>query len=227
MRFDLRGMGDSTGDYLGYLHSGPDIRAAIDELLRRCPELQQIVLVGECESASGILFHAWQDPRVAGAVLVNPWVRTPEGQAQVIVKSYYLDRVRQRDFWRKLASGRFRPDQSLRSLIEVLRAYVKGKREFARSRLAQSDDDLAALPLPARVAAGLARFRGQSLLLMSGHDYIAREFDEVTAASSAWKGLLENPRLCRFDVDGADHTFSKRQWKEAAADRIVQWMRAW
>ncbi|MBK9234533.1 MAG: hydrolase 2, exosortase A system-associated [Rhodoferax sp.] len=64
LRFDLRGMGDSTGQHLGYHQSRPDIRSAIDELMRREPSLQQVALFGECESASGILFYASQDERV-------------------------------------------------------------------------------------------------------------------------------------------------------------------
>lgn len=227
LRFDLRGMGDSSGSYLGYEHSAPDIHAAVDALFAREPTLREVVLIGECESASGILFYAWQDARVAGAVLVNPWVRTDEGRAQVILKSYYLDRLRSRAFWSKVRSGEFSVVGSAQSLIEVIRAYVRGKRMFARSSLGPADDDLTGLPLPVKTATGLSRFKGRVLLLMSGHDYIAREFDEVTAASRAWDGLLDTPRLVRTEIEGADHTFSKKAWKNAATDAVVEWMHSW
>ena len=98
---------------------------------------------------------------------------------------------------------------------------------FAQATLGQAHDDLAGMPLPVKTAAGLSRFKGQVLLLMSGHDYIAREFDEVTAASRAWDGLLQGPRIVRKDVEGADHTFSKKVWKEAASDAVVAWIQAW
>lgn len=227
LRFDLRGMGDSTGSYLGFEHSAPDIRAAIDGLLARQADLREVVLVGECESASGILFYAWQDQRVTGVVLVNPWVRTAEGQAQVILKDYYLDRLRSPAFWRKLRSGEFRLGESLLSLRDVVRAYVRGKRMFAKSSLGHVKDDLAGMPLPVKTATGLSRFHGRVMLLMSGHDYIAREFDEVTAASRAWDGLLESERVVRKEVDGADHTFSKRAWKDSASDAVVAWVDSW
>ena len=227
LRFDLRGMGDSSGSYLGFEHSAPDIRAAIDALVLREPGLREVVLVGECESASGILFYAWQDLRVTGVVLVNPWVRTAEGQAQVILKDYYLDRLRSPAFWQKVRSGDFKLGGSLLSLAEVIRAYVRGKRMFARSSLGEVKDDLAAMPLPVKTATGLSRFKGQVLLLMSGHDYIAREFDEVTAASRAWNGLLKSKRIVRREVDGADHTFSKKVWKNAASDAVVDWLKDW
>lgn len=226
LRFDLRGMGDSSGQYLGFQNSAPDIRSAIDALLQLQPTLQEVLLVGECESASGILFYAWQDSRVRGAALVNPWVRSAEGQAQVIVKRYYLDRIRSGDFWRKLVSGRFSPAASLRSLAQVVRDYLRGRRQFRQSQRAGAGDDMSHLPLPVKTATGLSRFEGRVLLLMSGHDYIAREFDEVTAASAAWSGLLQSPRLVRRDIENADHTFSRREWKDAAATAIADWARA-
>ena len=225
LRFDLRGMGDSSGSYVGFEHSEIDIKAAIDELLKREPQLREVVLIGECESASGILFYAWKDPRVSGAVLINPWVRTEEGRAQVIINHYYLDRLRSADFWRQLWRGQFRFRESLSSLVGVLRAYVRGKKMFAQASLGSAQDDISSLPLPVKTAAGLSRFKGQVLLLMSGHDYIADEFDEVTRASKAWEGLFDSPRLVRCDIAGADHTFSKAVWKNAASDAIVDWFK--
>lgn len=227
LRFDLRGMGDSSGRHRGYEDSLPDLCAAVDKLLELEPRLREVVMIGECASASGILFYAFRDPRVKGAVLANPWVRTPEGRAQVIVKTYYLDRLRQPEFWAKLRSGKFDFRASVASLVDVVRAYVRGRLMFARSKVGGAAEDLTHLPLPERVATGLARFQGQSLLLMSGHDYIADEFDEVVAASRAWDGLLDSPRLMRRDIEGADHTFSRRVWKEAASDAVVDWMRRW
>ena len=224
LRFDLRGMGDSSGTYVGFEHAEPDIRAAIDELLARLPQLTEVVLLGECESASGILFYAWRDPRVTGAVLINPWVRTDEGRAQVIIKDYYLDRLRSPEFWGLVRKGEFKAWESIVSMAGVVRAYFRGKKMMARADAGAEQDDVSGLPLPVRTAVGLRRFRGKALLLMSGHDYIAREFDEVTRASKAWDGLLEDERITRCEIEGADHTFSKDVWKTAASDAVVDWL---
>ncbi len=227
LRFDLRGMGDSSGTYLGFEQSEPDIRAAIDAFIVQQPQLQDIVLIGECESASGILFYAWRDPRVKGVVLVNPWVRTEEGRAQVIVNHYYLDRLRSPEFWALVRHRQFDVRASVKSMVSVLRAYVRGKRIFAQASVSHAQDDISGLPLPVKTAVGLSRYKGQVLLLMSGNDYIAREFDEVTNASRAWDGLLADSRVLRRDIDGADHTFSKAVWKNAAAAAVVDWLRGW
>lgn len=225
LRFDLRGMGDSAGDHLGFQQSDADIRAAIDALLKHEPGLDSVVLLGECESASGILFYAYRDPRARGVVLVNPWVRTEGGRAEVIMKHYYLSRLTSKEFWRKVFGGQFSPLESLRSFGETFRAYMGGRK--LRRVTASDGADIASLPLPVKTAVGLRRFNGQVLILMSGNDYIAREFDEVIRSSQAWVGLLDNPRVLRKDLAGADHTFSRAEWKRQASDWVCEWVASW
>ncbi|HYM35822.1 MAG TPA: hydrolase 1, exosortase A system-associated, partial [Steroidobacteraceae bacterium] len=224
LRFDLRGMGDSNGEHLGYQQSAPDIKAAIDALLINEPHISEVVLFGECESASGILFYAYRDPRVAGIVLVNPWVRTEEGQAQVIIKHYYWERLTSREFWRKIVSGKFNPVTAFKSLVNVLMLYRRGQKANQAATSDVQDADISALPLPQKTAAGFRRFAGAIFVLMSGHDYIAREFDQVVKTSPAWQGLLENPRVTRRDMQGADHTFSREVWKNQAHEWIADWI---
>ena len=227
LRFDLRGMGDSNGVHMGFQQSEPDIRAAIDTLIAQEPQVRELVLFGECESASGILFYAWRDSRVTGIALVNPWVRTDEGRAQVLIKHYYLHRLRSPEFWKKVREGRLDVRRSLGSLVSHVRAYLRGRKMMARLDPAAAQEDISELPLPVKTAEGLKRFRGQVMLLMSGRDYIAREFDEVTGASKAWSGLLENSRIRRRDLLESDHTFSREAWKNKASDWIVEWIRSW
>jgi len=224
LRFDLRGMGDSSGEYLGYEHSRPDIRAAVDELQRLVPSVKRVMLFGECESATGILFYAYQDPRVHKVALANPWVRTDEGRAEVILKHYYRDRLASRKFWVDMVCGRLHVGRALFSFVGVLKTFLMGRKLLRAGVVASARDDLDALPLVARTAEGLRRFEGRTLLLMSGCDYIAREFDDVTKSSQAWAGLLANPRVQRVDIADADHTFSRLEWKLQAHDALVRWL---
>ena len=227
LRFDLRGMGDSSGTHLGYQQSAPDIRAAIDALVVEVPQIDEVVLLGECESASGILFYAFRDSRVKGMMLVNPWVRTDEGQAEVVVKHYYAQRLRSRAFWRKVVTGGFRPRESLVSLYENVRAYIGVRKLRAMTDASSGADELGEMPLPVKTAAGLRRFRGPAMILMSGNDYIAREFDEITRSSQAWRGLLDEPRIRRHVLADADHTFSRNVWKIQVADWVGDWLASW
>ncbi|HEU4627063.1 MAG TPA: hydrolase 1, exosortase A system-associated [Steroidobacteraceae bacterium] len=225
LRFDLRGMGDSAGVHRGFQQSAADIRAAIDTLLKHEPSLESVVLLGECESASGILFYAYRDERAQGVVLVNPWVRTEGGRAEVIMKHYYWSRLTSKDFWRKVAGGQFNPIESLVGFFTTVRNYLSGRK--LRRVTADDSADVANLPLPVKTAVGLRRFRGRVLILMSGNDYIAREFDEVIRSSQAWVGLLDDPRVLRRDLEGADHTFSREQWKRQASDWVCEWVASW
>lgn len=224
MRFDLRGMGDSSGEYLGFEHSGFDVRAAIDEFLRLEPSVQEVGLFGECESASGILFYAGQDPRVGRIALANPWVRTPGVQAEAILKHYYLNRLRSRRFWLSVWSGEFKLGASLASFVKVFTTFMRG-RKSTRAKMGKLDaDSFDHLPLPSRTAEGLRRFGGKVLLLMSGRDLIAREFDEVTKVSKDWRGLLSSSRITRKDIADADHTFSKPDAKAEAQKALLAWL---
>ena len=76
-------------------------------------------------------------------------------------------------------------------------------------------------------AAGFKRFTGPIFVLLSGHDYIAREFEQVTKSSPAWRGLLEHARVTKREMAGADHTFSRDVWKNQASDWIAEWIAKW
>src|SRR5262245_21178573 len=72
MRFDYRGMGDSTGEPRSFENVGEDLRAAVDHFLSEVPEVAEVAIWGLCDAASATLFYAHQDPRVTGIVLLNP-----------------------------------------------------------------------------------------------------------------------------------------------------------
>lgn len=224
LRFDLRGMGDSSGEYRGFEDSRSDIRAAVDELQRHAPGVKRLMLFGECESATGILFYAYQDPRVRKVALANPWVRTEEGRAEVILKHYYRDRLTSRKFWVDMFSGRLQLGRAIVSFAQTLKTFLAGRKSLRAGVDQSARNDLDGLPLVAKTAEGLRRFGGSTLLLMSGCDYIAREFDDVTKSSQAWADLLDNPRVHRVDIADADHTFSRVEWKTQAHDALVRWL---
>ncbi len=228
-RFDYRGMGDSSGPQRDFEHVNEDICAAIDRFQAESPGLQEVVIWGLCDAASAALFYAWQDPRVSGLVLLNPWVRTEEGLAKAYLKGYYLRRLLSRDFWTSLVSGRVNPLASLRSLAAMVRRVAgAGRASSASSALgadatAPLEQRLPSGPLPERMAAGWRRFSGPILLILSGDDLTAAEFRDVAAQSPAWQGLLDAPRVTRRELPEANHTFSRRIWR----DQVADWTRDW
>ncbi len=126
LRFDYRGMGDSEGAARDFEAVSADLRAAIDEFFRQVPTLRDVAIWGLCDGASAALFYAAGDPRVAGLALLNPWVRSTASYARTTLRHYYLARLRQGEFWRKLLGGRFDVRAAAASLRQLLQASRAG-----------------------------------------------------------------------------------------------------
>ena len=92
LRFDCRGMGDSEGEPRIFEDIEEDLQCAIDKFMEEIPGLDEVVIWGLCDAASAALFYAHRDPRVTGLVLLNPWVRSEQGEAKAYLKHYYLAR---------------------------------------------------------------------------------------------------------------------------------------
>jgi exosortase A-associated hydrolase 1 len=223
MRFDVRGMGDSTGALHTFEHIGPDIGSALDALQARLPQVRRVVLWGLCDGASAALMYLHErqaqgrpDGRVAGLVLLNPWVRSAQTLARAHVKHYYWNRLRQGEFWRKLLRGGV-AGRAMKDLLGNLRAARGGASAPAAAAVA-------ALPFQERMLRGAEGFVGPVLWVLSGQDYTAKEFVELVAAQARWQAVLRHPLAQRVDMATADHTFSDRADEQALADTTARWL---
>ena len=225
LRFDYRGMGDSHGEFQGFEDVDDDIRGAIDRFFVEAPDVREVVLWGECDAAAAILFYAYRDPRVTGLVLLNPWGRTESGQAKAVLRHYYLARLTQRSFWRKVLSFRFNPVASLRAALSLA---SQAKRASASTPAPASPGATIALPrsmpLPEKLLAGYTRFAGPVMLVMSGRDLIAREFDDLIHGSRAWGRAMAAKAPTRHDIAEADHTFSSAAQREQVIGHALAWL---
>lgn len=226
LRFDVRGMGDSSGSLHTFERIGPDIGAALDTLQATLPQVRRVVLWGLCDGASAALMYTHEriatrgpDQRVTGLVLINPWVRSSQTLARAHVKHYYWDRLRQGEFWRKLLRGNV-ARQATRDLLGNLRAAFKGA-----SPTADVGGGAAATPFQDRMLRGAETFSGPVLWVLSGRDYTAKEFAELAATSARWQAALGRPSVSRLDVPEADHTFSKLSDGHALATATAKWMK--
>lgn len=219
MRFDYRGMGDSDGEPRTFEEVGLDLRAAIDQFIVTIPGMQEVAIWGLCDAASAALFYGAGDDRVCGLVLLNPWVRTNGGHAKATLKHYYLDRLLQPALWRKIVSGRFDLGGALRSFFGLLHA--------SAAKPAAAVGQGAAAPLPDRMLAGLAGFKGKVLLILSGRDLTAQEFSDLAKGSSQWQRLLGASHVTRRALTEADHTFSRREWRDQVSAWTAEWITSW
>lgn len=215
LRFDMPGMGDSPGAPVPFDHSEGCIGAAIDGLLGHQPTLTGVVLWGLCDGASAALLHhqSARDARVTGMVLLNPWVRSEAGLARTHVKHYYRQRLMEPAFWRKLLSGGVGL-QALRGLWFNLRGFRKPQAASAELRFQD------------RMAQGWRAFPGRILLILSGRDLTAQEFEEYVASDPAWAGALKRPTLAQHRLPHADHTCSRPEDLASAIEATRAWLEA-
>ena len=187
LRFDYRGMGDSTGELRNFEAVNEDIAAAIDAFFASVHSIQRIILWGLCDAASASLLylHASRDKRLGGLILLN-------------IKYYYLQRLLQPEFWRKLLSGRLGIGRALSGLL--------GNLNSARKAVAPVNRNLT---FQEKMRSALAESGLPALLILSGDDYTAKEFIEATRLDLDEMGLLANypwvwqpDHGCEFGVVG-------------------------
>ena len=214
LRFDLRGMGDSEGSARDYRAAGPDIAGALAQFFAAVPSLREVVLWGLCDGATAAACHAPRDARVQALVLLNPWVRSEAGLARATLRHYYLPRLLQASFWRKLARGGVRLGASVASLRQVAAA--------SQGAAAQEPD----APAPAMLRA-LTQFQGKVLLILSGDDLGAREWSALLAADARWRAVAARAQWTQAQVDGANHTFASAAWRADVEQLCARWLQSW
>jgi uncharacterized protein len=225
-RFDYRGLGDACGDARNFLAIEEDIKAAIDAFHHECPRLEEIHLWGLCDAASAALLYAYRDERVVSLVLCNPWVRTESTYARTIVKNYYMKQVFSAAFWRRLLSGELAVGKSLFSLAAHLwTAFGSTNKVPNHRRLEIPASTRADDQFPARMLAGLKSFKGRVLLILSGNDLTAAEFENRVQGDRAWTNALQQQRVVVRRLPEANHTFSTKAWRDQVASWTAQWVR--
>lgn len=216
MRFDYRGMGDAGGDDVGFERVNDDIHAAVDAFTERMPALREVVLWGLCDAASAALFYAASDRRVTGLVLLNPWVRTEQGEAKAYLTHYYRGRVLSGVTWKRLLCGEIPVLAAAGSIVALLRRVLADKGTAGNESSS----------LPQRMLNGLQAFGGRTLLVLSGKDLTAAEFLSVVNGSAKWQAALADERVTRLELPRANHTFSSRVDRDAVALATLEWLTA-
>jgi exosortase A-associated hydrolase 1 len=215
MRFDYRGMGDSAGEARTFEQVEQDLKAAIQQFFDSVPGLKELVIWGLCDGATAAAYYCINDQRICALILLNPWVRTNAGIARATLRHYYIKRLLDPAFWRKLLSGRFKAGPAARSLRDLSNA--------ARQRETAPD---AGAP-PQRMLGALLRFRGRILIILSGDDLTASEFLDLQRDSSQWRTLMAAPTVRQLTLAHANHTFSRRVWRDEVARICTHWLASW
>lgn len=210
MRFDFRGMGDATGEPVGFESVDADIAAALKTFHAEVPALERVVIWGLCDGASAACLFARGDAAVAGLMLLNPWMRTEATRARTYLKHYYPRRLLDRDFWVRLVQGEI-------GVVKAVKQFIGGlSRRHSESGESES--------LPERMIGALDGFGGAVLVGLSGHDYVAREFEESVRGNVRFDALRASGRMTICQFADADHTFSTKTSCEAMERACVEWV---
>lgn len=121
LRFDRRGIGDSTGRNDGFRSSAPDIAAAA-AALREHTGITRMVAFGNCDAATALaLFHG--QAGIDRLVLANPWIVEPSGDLPppAAIRATYAARLSSPAEWRRLLTG----GVNFRRLAQGLAALAK------------------------------------------------------------------------------------------------------
>ncbi|MDE2598471.1 MAG: hydrolase 1, exosortase A system-associated [Rhodocyclaceae bacterium] len=209
LRFDYRGMGDSTGPSVAFDAVDADIAAAIDLLQAAHPGVRRVALWGLCDGASAALLYAHRsgDRRIAGVALANPWLHSDQARAHATVHMYYRQRFFEMAFWRKLLRGGINPWRSMRELA--------GHRRQAR--LSPATGGATTIMLGA-----LSELDLPMLFLLCRRDPTAREF--LAQLDLAKSTVLSGAHVSRADFAEADHTFSRAEWRKDAENATIAWL---
>lgn len=223
VRFDPRGVGDSSGEYVGVDHVGSELKAVIARLKTDFPEVNRVVLWGGCAAASGIMMHTHSLPEVSGWILSNPAVKSRQVRA-LAHRGHYLRRLRDAKFWRKVFTLQYNPwDYAKAFAAQAFASPPESPRQenpSASDGVVGNGEEL----FMQRMLDGVQEFTGSALLVMSGRSLIRAEFDVLLEHSSVWKTAFGEILNQRVDIPDADQTFSTRTARRSLIEAAINWI---
>ena len=192
MRFDRRGVGDSSGYNGAFTASADDLAAANAAFRKAFPRMQKIVAYGNCDAASALMLA--QGAGCDALVLANPWTFEPEAEAAReepaqpqmtprAIRAHYLRRLTDPRALLRLLTGKVKVGQMAGSLVDA------AKPAPPQTALARA------------MAAGIADFAGSVALLVAENDRTAQVF------LSNWQDNDPRIRIC----PDAGHSFIEPQ----------------
>ena len=119
--------------------------------------------------------------------------------------------------WRYLVSGRSKLLPALRELGQDTLAMI-GRRSTHHT-----------YSLPSRhfvreMLEGLRKFDKNVLIILSEDDLTASEFTALVSRDIEWKKVIERPTIFLRTVKMADHTFSRKAWKDEVSRVTIDWI---
>ena len=117
---------------------------------------------------------------------------------------YYGPLLRQRAAWRRLFKGQVNLRPALADAVKA----VTG---------APAQGDGGSQDFVSGMLKGIQAFSHPVLVLLSGKDLTAREFDSLLENDDRWQAALREPSMRIAHIEESDHTFSTVKWRDEVA----------
>lgn len=190
LRYDRRGVGDSSGEDRGFEASGPDLAAAAALLRRERPEVQRIVGFGLCDGATTLCLHA-AAAGLDAMILANPWVveAAANEPPPAAIGRHYRRQLTSWAGWKRLLSGDIDYRKALGGVGRLLRP--RSQSGSLAERCARA---MAERPLPAHIVLA----EDDATAIGFAHEW----------RKGAMASLAGEPRYTLDEIDTDAHSFA-------------------
>lgn len=209
LRFDRRGIGDSTGNNGGFLESRQDIAAAVEHFHQNCPQLTKVVGFGNCDAATALALF---QPEIGfdALCIANPWTIEQTKQEPDVPSEPSAAAIRAR-YWERLKNPK--------TYADLLRGRINLRKLFKGLKKAAAKEENTQLALQLRDA--LERLEIPCDLLIAQRDTTALTF-MAGWKSADYAGVRDKPNLVLHGTDTASHGFADSDSKMWLENRTLQ-----
>ena len=207
LRYDRRGIGESSAENLGFLGSEKDIKAAA-KFLKREQGAQNIVAFGNCDAATALALFG-PGAGIDGYILANPWVIETSGQPDTPEPTISSAAIRSR-YWDRIKNPR--------TIVDLLSGKIDLKKLARGLKQASRSEENSALSLRLRDA--LSGLKEDTHILLAKRDTTARAFLGAWN-SNDFEPLRRNSNIIVSSLDSASHSFADVEAKNWLTDKIL------
>jgi len=218
VRFDGSSIGDSPAAGGTQSHEQRFVQETIEVMndLEYERRVKRFVLMGICSGAVTSFKAAVVDPRVIGAVLMNPQGFDASLAWNTHIKSRkwmreYLKKIFSLKAWGRALSGKSRYGRFFGLLLFRMKSRVK-----------RDDEVVAVADNLANEAVSLVERKVRLLLLMTTDDESNDYLDVILGAKTG--PLRRSPYVTQQTVSGSDHTFTCLGHQEQVLRMIDEWL---
>lgn len=193
-RYDRRGIGDSTGENVGFDDARDDLIAAATAFRAEAPHLTRLVAFGNCDAATALaLFH--RDAGIDALVLANPWTieRADDLPPAAAIRARYVERLKDPATYLRVLKGGV-----------DFRKFFRGLSKMSERRSDVPDS------LAARLGAALANATVPVEIVLAKGDATAIAFADACRTT-----------LATHVLDTASHSFAPLE-DQAALEAILR-----